>query len=259
MALALECIRQGRQPVGGRLWIAKKIGRAEDETVAVCDPPVTDTAGVGPGQVVILVEGDILVLRVVVRAGLEVLRLAAVEVAIGEVEAGDHAERLAGKPGSFRFGHALDQPGDVERIADDAGGADQVALAVGSLASSRSQALAWGTKGGGAGGRERARRGAGWSRRSRRGRRGLPRRRPCARRPRRTRSGIRGRRPSGRGQGIRSWRPSWPVVREARARTKGDGSASAGASAGPGVDAAGTQGSRRDGSQRRMGGMFKDL
>ena len=29
------------------------------------------------------------------------------------------------------FGHVLDQPGDVERVADDAGGADQAALAAG--------------------------------------------------------------------------------------------------------------------------------
>ena len=29
------------------------------------------------------------------------------------------------------FGHVLDQPGDVELVADDAGGADQAALAVG--------------------------------------------------------------------------------------------------------------------------------
>lgn len=107
MSLALERIRQHFEPIHCWLWAAEEIAGALRETAKIGEPPVADLGGVGPGQVLVRVECHVLVGRVVVGAGFEITRGLAVEVAIGEVEASDHAERLAGEAGGFGYCHPL--------------------------------------------------------------------------------------------------------------------------------------------------------
>ena len=113
-------------------------------------------------------------------------------------------------------GHALDQPGDVERIADHAGGADQVALAVGELGEFAQPGVGLGDVEAAEQQVERADGArAGCSRRCRRGRRAasLPApMRAAAQADQKRHSGSSSVRP-GRSWAIRSARPSWPVVR----------------------------------------------
>ncbi len=78
MTLALEGVGQGLQPVGRRFRCSEGIGRSDREARPVGGPPLADALGIGPGQVLVLVECDVFVCRVVVGAGLEVGRWAAV-------------------------------------------------------------------------------------------------------------------------------------------------------------------------------------
>src|SRR5580693_4139237 len=57
MALALEGVGQRLQPVGRRFGCAEEIRRSDAEAGAVGCPPLADALGIGPGQVLVLVEG----------------------------------------------------------------------------------------------------------------------------------------------------------------------------------------------------------
>ena len=103
---------------------AEQVGAPGDEARAVVTPPGGDSLRLRPAKVLVVVEGDVVVVGIVVGAWVVVGQDLQLQVEQRQVGAGDQAEGLAGDPRQTLVAHLLDQPGHRHRIAEQAGGLD---------------------------------------------------------------------------------------------------------------------------------------